>query len=189
MINELLEIRILNLSRNEINFTLIGEVDDVSKEDFFIYQNNTRLKDQEFDLLLNSGKYYIIPHVPFNNFTTVSFFIKNDIIISNIIYIYYSLADIVDPNTYASSYLFLSAIIPNEIISGMFNFTALTFNGLNPPSNIVEINIVKGISTELSSISFIETLNNYNRYNISLYDTDGSIVPNGEYTVKCYINK
>lgn len=161
----------------------------ILESDFFIYQNNIKLENSKYDFIFKLGKYYITPHTPFTDFTTVSFFIKTDTAISSIIYVYYSLADIINPNNYKSSYIFLTSIIPKEITSGAFKFQVLTFNGLTPTSNLVDMSICNGISSDLSYITFVDTINNYNNYNITLYDSNGSTVPDGKYIVKCYINK
>ena len=163
---------------------LISENIPLTKSDFFIYVDNTKIPLDEFSLE-NSNENYSLT-ISQNIFLTgtVYFFINTTTLFSNIIYIYYDIG-LIEFNPTMSS---LGITLPSDLESFNYALSFLTFNNKNLSSTPIPLTVCNGISST-SSINLQSSTTNDKTFEVILFDNTGIPAPNGDYVIEILIGE
>lgn len=182
----LINIRNLYSDRNKISFSISPNI-NINKADLYLYNKSYKFSNDDFELEIENNIYTITLISEIEDFSVISFFIKNECIFSNIIYIYYSLFAVNDKSICINPFTILNAYIPKEITSSSYNLSSLNFNNINIYSNFENLNICNEIDSYASFIELISSNCSEDIYKLNLYDKFLDEVPDGKYTVKLYL--
>lgn len=179
----LIEIKNLITKTNLISFSTTENF-TLTKNDFSIYVDNSKISINEFSLE-NSDKNYTLTISPTITLTgTLHFFISTITHFSGIIYIYYDIG-LLEFNPTMS---FLELIVPSELESYTYNLSFLTFDNKSLTSPPIPLTICNGISST-SSIELYSSTANDKTFEIILFDDTRNPAPDGDYIVEIMIGE
>lgn len=182
----LINIENLYSDRNKISFSINPNI-NLNKTDLYLYNKDCKFSNDDFKLEFENNIYTITLFSEIQDFSVISFFIKNEYVFSNIIYIYYSLFAINNDSICINPFTILNAYIPKEITSSSYNLSSLKFNNIDISSNLENLNICNKIDSCASFIELISSNCSEDIYKLNLYDKFLNKVPDGKYTVKLYL--
>ncbi|MGL4759918.1 MAG: hypothetical protein ACRC6T_03580 [Sarcina sp.] len=174
----LIEIKNLIINANLITFSLSENL-SLTKNDFSIYIDNSKILINEFSLEKSEQNYSLIISPSLALTGTLYFFITTHTHFSGIIYIYYDIGLL----EFSQPLSLLNLAIPSDIESSNYIFSFLTFDNRTLTSPSIPLIICNGLST-LSNLEFQSSTSDNKTFEVTLLDSLEIPVPDGEYIIE-----